>query len=122
MALGDLLAWQGEVKSAVINYDKVISNEPGHMLAINNSAMARGLAKESLSEALQAIDQAITAYGPMHYLLDTRGIVYLGMGNYTAAEMDFRNSLKSADAPDRHLHLGPCVGLGKSETVKRSLL
>ncbi len=50
MALGDLLAWQGEVKSAVINYDKVISNEPGHMLAINNSAMARGLAKESLQK------------------------------------------------------------------------
>lgn len=109
MLVGDLLSWLGKYSQAVATYRQVLSVEPRHVPALNNLAMVLALSGQDLPQALLSIEQSIALAGNQFYLLDTRGLVHLAMGNYQNAESDFRASIEGKPRPDQWFHLAQAM-------------
>ena len=105
LCLGDLYGWIVDWKNAAETYRQVLKAHPDQFVALNNLAMVLASSQQDLAAAKAAINQAIAVMGPRDFLLDTRGVVLLALGNPQAAEQDFQASLASSQSPDRLFHL-----------------
>ncbi|HEX3997312.1 MAG TPA: tetratricopeptide repeat protein [Pirellulales bacterium] len=74
--------------------------------ALNNLAFSLAERKKDLAEALSFINEAAQLYGQTTDVLDTRGMVYVAMGDFPKALADLNDAVLGADpAPVKLLHL-----------------
>jgi len=98
-------------------------------LAYNNLAWLIALNDRKGQDALPYIDRAIALMGQQANLmgqqadfLDTRGVVYLTIGNNQFAINDLEKAVKLAPVPSRHFHLAQAYLAAKDrEKAKQSL-
>lgn len=116
VGIGDLYGWQGNTAKATEVYRSVLGQHPDHMPALNNMAFVLALSdsdhgkpEPSVELAKKLIGRAITIAGPLHFLLDTRGIVHLAAGDAGAAAADFQTALKIAPRPQYYVHLAQAL-------------
>lgn len=62
-------------------------------IALNNLAFSLAIRKKDLSEALSYINEAAELFGNNSDVLDTRGMVYVAMGNYPKALADLSDAV-----------------------------
>jgi tetratricopeptide (TPR) repeat protein len=104
LALADFLEMQNHLSEAELLYERVLSQEPAHVVALNNLAFL--LAWRGQTErALRLINAAIDQIGPQPALLDTRGVVQLQAGNHEAALADLQEAVALQQNPVRRFHL-----------------
>ncbi len=94
--------------------------------SLNNVAFILAEQKKDLAEALEFVNEAVHVFGPKSDVLDTRGVVYIMMGNYPEAVHDLTVAMSVAEpAPIKLLHLAMAQDLagdkqGARATLKRS--
>ena len=71
----------------------------------NNLAYLLALKGEDLEQALEMVNQAIDAIGPVPELLDTRAVVYLAAGDPQKAMADLREAIADTPAALHCFHL-----------------
>ncbi len=75
-------------------------------IALNNLAFSLAGRKKDLAEALSYINEAAELFGKNSDVLDTRGMVYVAMGDYPKALADLNDAVLVTDPPGvKLLHL-----------------
>jgi tetratricopeptide (TPR) repeat protein len=106
--LASLYDLRGRYPEAEKMYDKVLQDHKTNVLALNNLSWLlaqRGGNREDRTHALELIDRAITNMGRRADLLDTRGVVYLALGEPEKALADFKEAAADERTPTRLFHL-----------------
>ena len=85
--------------------------------AYNNLAWLMALKDGKGREALEYINRAINLKGPLPDFLDTRGVVYLTVGDSQLAIDDLKKAVADAPSPAKYFHLAQAY-LGAKERVK----
>ena len=73
------------------------------------------------TEAFEAIEQAVRTIGPQSDLLDTRGLLYIQMGDFAKAERDLADAALSPDAIKLFRLAYAQFKLGKNDLAKVSI-
>ncbi len=73
--------------------------------AHNNLAWLAAFADGQAENALVEVNRAISLVGPRAYLLDTRGLVHLSLGQTKGAIDDFETAARNGSSPKRLFHL-----------------
>jgi tetratricopeptide (TPR) repeat protein len=96
---------QGQFTEVEAQYRRILAQDPGNVLALNNLAwfLARRLGQGS--EAMSLIEQAIQRKGPLAELLDTRAAVYLTLGRPERAVRDMQDALAQSQTAVGFFHL-----------------
>ncbi len=84
---------EGDIDAALADYNHSLELEPGNPFALNNRAFAYAVKGESLSEALGDASAAIDLQPDNGNFYDTRGLVYLKLGDPDAALIDYNAAL-----------------------------
>lgn len=105
LAAADLMSWRRETDDAEQLYLQVLKQDPKNVPALNNLAVMYGMSGKKIQEALRLIQKALDADGPQDVLIDTRGLIHYGAGDYDKALQDFNQSLKAAETSERYVHL-----------------
>jgi len=108
--LADLYDQRGRWEEAEAMYREVLrpDNEPKNIIALNNLAWLlaqRSSDPHKVQEALTKIESAVNGIGRRADLLDTRGLVYLKLGQESAALADFREASADMPTPSHLFHL-----------------
>ncbi|MBN1122822.1 MAG: tetratricopeptide repeat protein [Anaerolineae bacterium] len=90
---GLLYHQEGDIDAAIADYNRGLDLEPDNPFALNNRAFAYAVKGVSLSEALVDASAAIDQLPDNGNFYDTRGLVYLKMGNPDAALIDYNAAL-----------------------------
>ena len=112
--LSDLYDQRGRWEDAETMYREVLrpENEPKNIVALNNLAWLlaqRSSDQEKVREALAKIESAVNGIGRRADLLDTRGLVYLKLGQEAAALADFREAAADMPTPAHLFHLARAI-------------
>jgi predicted Zn-dependent protease len=110
-ALRDL---QGRYEDAQTLYSEVIKLDEKNAIALNNLAWLTALREGKMQEALTMINKAIAAAGPTPALLDTRGIIYVSLGEHDRAIKDLDYSNARAPAAASYFHLARAYHAAKN--------
>jgi len=105
LSMADMYAWVENIDQAIAAYRRVLEAEPTSLSACNNQAMVLALTGRDLDVALKLIERQIERLGPIDYLLDTRGLIYMATRSLDLAEADFRRALESSQRADKFFHL-----------------
>ncbi len=106
--LADLYDQRGRWEESEAAYRVVLQNEPKNVVALNNLAwllVQRSSDADKMREALAKIEAAVNGIGRRADLLDTRGLVYLKLGQDSAALADFRAAAADMPTPAHLFHL-----------------
>ncbi len=108
--LAELYDHRGRWEQAEEMYRRVLApeNEPKNIVALNNLAWLlaqRSSDQVKIQEALVRIEAAVNGIGKRADLIDTRGLVYMKMGQDAAALNDFREAAADAPSPAHLFHL-----------------
>jgi tetratricopeptide (TPR) repeat protein len=108
--LADLYDQRGRWEQAEAMYRQVLrpENEPKNIVALNNLAWLlaqRYTDQQKVREGLEKIEAAVNGIGRRADLLDTRGLVYLKLGQEAAALADFREAAADMPTPAHLFHL-----------------
>jgi Tfp pilus assembly protein PilF len=108
--LASLYDQRGRWDDAERMYRQVLlpENEPKNIVALNNLAwllVQRSSDPQKVQEALTKIESAVTGIGRRADLIDTRGLVYLKLGQENAALADFREATADMPSPAHLFHL-----------------
>jgi tetratricopeptide (TPR) repeat protein len=116
--LADLYDLRGRYADAERLYVEVLqeSNEPKNVVALNNLAWLLAHREGGAAEARKYIDAAVNGIGRRADLLDTRGLVYLKLGNREAALADFQEAVAEAPTPTRLYHLARAYNEARDKT------
>jgi tetratricopeptide (TPR) repeat protein len=88
----------------------------------NNLAYVLVASGKSVGEAGEMIDRAIKIVGPTPDLLDTRGLVRLGLGKTPEAIADFRQAIAEKPSGVKHFHLALAhLAAGDREAARGAL-
>lgn len=79
---------------AIADYDAAIQSDPGYADAYNGRCLARAEAGTDLAQALADCNQALKLDAGDGYILDSRGFVYLRLGQFDDAIADYNAALK----------------------------
>jgi tetratricopeptide (TPR) repeat protein len=104
LALADLRDLQGRYDDAQALYRRVLEQDPGNALAINNLAVLLALQQKG-DEALDLTRRGIEAAGPAPALLDTRALVYLTTGQAGKAVPDLEDAVAQQPTASRYYRL-----------------
>jgi len=104
LTLADLRDLQGQYGVAANLYRKVLQKNPREIVALNNLAWIVAH-QDRTAEALELMDNAIAAAGPLPELLDTKGVIYLIKNDSKAAIKALEESIRSVQAPSYYFHL-----------------
>jgi tetratricopeptide (TPR) repeat protein len=85
ISIGALRDKQNRTDEAISLYRKALALDPDRPEALNNLAMILANQPQSLPEARELIDKAISQSGPLAWLLDTQAVVKLYAGDAQAA-------------------------------------
>lgn len=96
---------QGRARDAENLYRLSIQQGRFKAGSLNNLAMLLALQKGRAGEARPLIDSAIELAGPQFGLLDTRGVVQLGLGQPSAAVRDLEQAVALAPVAPVYFHL-----------------
>jgi cellulose synthase operon protein C len=122
IALADLRMRQERFDDAIKTYREVLKKDASNVVSMNNLAMLLALEKKQLDEALQLVDQAIAAAGPLPALLDSRASVYLALGKPQQALTDLEQALSAEARPNREFHRAlACYQLGQTQAAAQAL-
>lgn len=122
ICLADLYSWVGDWKNAMALYRQLLQQNPSDVSALNNLAMILALSNQQLSEAQRCVSLALETHGPVHFLLDTRGLVHMAQKNWQLAEIDFRGALEVGASADKYFHLAQSLqGQGRDSEAKLAL-
>ncbi|MDZ4821355.1 MAG: tetratricopeptide repeat protein [Planctomycetota bacterium] len=95
--MGDIREIRNELNESEKIYRKLLAREDLteslKAAMSNNLAYILALKNEKMDEAIQLVNFAMEVYGPTSDLLDTRGTIYLAMGNTDAALKDLQDSV-----------------------------
>lgn len=88
-AMAMLYHLTGRKAEAIPWYEKTIQLNPQHIIAMNNLAWILCTEKADLQRALEIAQQGLELRGSYVDLLDTRGMIYMHLGEYGKAAEDF---------------------------------
>ncbi len=117
MGLAAVRRLQGRYADAVTLYREVVRRDKADALALNNLAWLLALGEGKGAEALEVIQQAVEAAGPLPTLLDTRAVIQLTLGRSAAAVKDLEEAVTLAPSPSRHFHLARAYALAGNRTL-----
>ena len=133
VSLGNLREMQEHYADAMDLYRRAVKPGDGNGVsgdvqsiatAYNNLAWLTALYEGKGSEALPYINRAIELMGPMSEFLDTRGVVYLMLGDFQHAIEDLEKAVTVAPDPSssKYFHLAQAyLGAKNKEKAKQSL-
>ena len=110
LVLADLYDTQAKYEEAYYQkaldkYDEVLGRNPRNWLALNNRAWLLALHSGKRTEALELVNKAIEWHGRISNLLDTRGNVYLTLGDGAKAVKDLEQAVAETPTAARWYHL-----------------
>jgi tetratricopeptide (TPR) repeat protein len=122
--LADLYDLRGRYAEAEKLYAKVLEegNEPTNVVALNNRAWLLAHREGRASEALASIQKAIDGIGQRADLLDTRGLVYLKLGDAEKALTDLKEAAAEAPTPTRLFHLAKAYNETRDQARARQII
>ncbi len=103
--LANVRHMQGRYPDAVKLFRQVIERDPRHALALNNLAWLLIFKENKGKEALELIQRAVHVRGDTAEMLDTRGVVYLALGQSEPAIQDLEEANAQAATAPRWFHL-----------------
>lgn len=105
-SVGSVYVTQGRTAEALKIYETAFEIAPSDLIVLNNRATLLSEDIESIPEALDLIDEAISRYGDLSALLDTKGMILRKMGSMTLAEKALLQATRKAEADARaYFHL-----------------
>jgi tetratricopeptide (TPR) repeat protein len=122
LALGDFRDWQGRYPESQACYRRILERDPDNVRALNNLAWLLALQQNAAAEALDLMNHAIDVLGPEAQLLDTRGVVYLALGQSGPALADLRAAIALAPTAGAFLHRARAYLLEKDLPAARKAL
>jgi tetratricopeptide (TPR) repeat protein len=133
LQLADVLELQGRYDEVIEICDRVLTIEPGHLVALNNLAWllvlrsARdelGLSLRSAKgeQALSYVNRALDLYGERPELLDTRAMTLLAVGRTAEAIADLQKVVALDPSANRYFHLARAYLLGGDYAAARAAL
>jgi tetratricopeptide (TPR) repeat protein len=105
LQLADLLDLAGRGAEAEPIYRDVLKEDDRNPVALNNLAWLLAQQPGKAGEALTFVNRAIALYGAQAELLDTRGVVYVVLGQGGPAVADLRRSVRDSPGPSSYFHL-----------------
>ncbi len=111
---GDLCLLQGNYDEAITTYRKVLAQDNRNAIALNNLAWILALNQGKGGEALDLAQQAVQVTGPIPSVLDTRGIIYLTMGQTELALKDLESAVTEKPSPINCFHLARAFLVAKN--------
>jgi cellulose synthase operon protein C len=106
--LAELRDLRGHYKDSEETWQRVLKENPNHVVALNNLAclIAYRHAKDIAAvKALELINLAIARAGPVPELLDSRAMVLLNLGKTTEAIDDLKSVIDRKPSASKHYHL-----------------
>ncbi len=122
MHLAALYDLRGRYNDAEEQYKQILKVEPNNVVALNNLAWLLALHTGDGPEALQKITTAIAGMGRQSSLLDTRGLVFLALGQNDKALADFKEAAEDAPTPTILFHLARAHNLAKDRNTAADVL
>jgi cellulose synthase operon protein C len=114
MQLADVLELQGNAEASAAVCRDILKMDSDNLVALNNLAWMLAQKEGQGQEALDLINRAIGRHGPRPELLDTRAVVYLGLGQAKEALHDLEKAVREAPTPTRYFHLTRAHHLAKN--------
>jgi tetratricopeptide (TPR) repeat protein len=114
--LANIRGLQGRVDEAKGIYLQTYQKNPNNVAPLNNLAWLLAFQPGKGKEALDYINQAIGGYTSVPPLLDTRGVVYLAIGEPEQALRDLEEAVTVEPNPGRQLHLAEAYLMGKRKS------
>ena len=119
----EMLEINGKIPESIAAYQQALAmaDMPPMIRATagNNLAYLLALSKQQPQEALKIIDDSMSVLGPISDILDTRGLVYLSMGEPAKAVQDFQNCVRKDATPSKRFHLvRALLAAGEIEAAK----
>jgi tetratricopeptide (TPR) repeat protein len=122
LQLADLMDATGRGSEIEPLYREVLQREPRNHVALNNLAWQLSRRPERVQEALTLIQRAVDVYGPRAELLDTRGVVYLALGQIDKALADLERAVADTPTPAKYFHLTQVHHRARNTQAARSTL
>jgi tetratricopeptide (TPR) repeat protein len=118
--LANLKQIQEQYAEAEHLYRQVLEKDSNNLVALNNLAWLLGRSPSRAAEALALVNRALDRYGPRADLLDTRGVIYLSLGEVGPAQADISAAVADTPSATRLLQLARAQNAGgnRSEAQK----
>lgn len=108
LELAEFRDLQGNYEGAIETYRRVIDHAEAsnaqRAAAQNNLAYIYAM-RNNGSDALPLVEQAISYFGPMSEVLDTRGMAHAAQGDYESAIRDLREAVEGDPSGLKYFHL-----------------
>jgi Tfp pilus assembly protein PilF len=118
--LGVLRAMQGKNDESIATYGKILEKDRDNAAVMNNLAAVLAETNGRQAEAVPYIEKAVAAYPKSLEVLDTKGIVLVGIGEFQEARKIFESILSSSpENPRAHLHLAMTLKHMGEEELER---
>lgn len=112
----------GQYDRAIELNRQILKNAPRQVAALNNLAWLLATQEDNHAEALRMVNLAIDQSGPLFFLLDTRGLVYLEAGNARKAIADFETSWMQRKLPSTMFHYSRALAQSGDDTAAEEKL
>ncbi len=120
ICLADVYDYQKRFQNAEEVYREALRKDPDNIMALNNLAWLLAFTKPE--EAVAMINKAIDRFGEGPELLDTRGVIYLKMGDFKQALKDLKEVANRAPSPTRSLHLAFALYMANQDREAMNVL
>ncbi len=104
LALADLHDQREQLDQAQATYREVLKIEPNNAIACNNLAVMLAL-QDKGAEAKELTGRALDVAGPTPFLLDTRALAHMALGQHEQAVTDLEEALARQPTGTRYYHL-----------------
>jgi tetratricopeptide (TPR) repeat protein len=123
VGLGNLRERQGRYRDAETLYQRAIDKGDTDAIPYNNLAWLLALKDGNGKAALEYINKAIALKGAQPEFLDTRGVIYLSLGDKTQLAIDDLKKVVAADpSPSKLFHLAQAYNQANDKERPRSTL
>ena len=118
----DLKSWRGQYREALNSYRAILERDSRNVPALNNLAVLNALTGGDWNESLELIQRGIDCGGPVHVLLDSRGIIHLAAGHPEKAITDFEGAVSQRETAERRFHVARAyLALKQVEAAKQAI-
>jgi tetratricopeptide (TPR) repeat protein len=105
VALADLYDARKEYRKSIEQYEKILRINERNVVALNNRAWLLMLSAHKPDDALNLVNEAVSNFGDLSNLLDTRGMIYLNLGQPKKAIGDLEKAVADIPTATRWYHL-----------------
>lgn len=122
LCLGNLYERMGDYTRAEEAYRRVVQSNDAEGIASNNLAWLLALRGGRGLEALDLVNKAIRVRGALPEFLDTRGVIYLKMGEKRRALSDLEATARASASASKFFHLAEAyLSLDEMEKARKAL-